>query len=158
MATATLNGEVATNGAVTTANRNGQKWHDKYPHLGTGPVPLDPFISQKQFELERERIFKKAWLHVGRVEQIPKAGDQLIKGLAICNTSINIVLGKDGKVNAFHNVWSLRGNQIAWDNEGTCQNFTCKFHGWSYGLDGNLKFVPDEESFSELKKETLGMT
>ena len=68
-----------------------------------------------------------------------------------------IVLGKDGKANAFHNVWSLRGNQIAWDNEGTCQNFTCKFHGWSYGLDGNLKFVPDEESFFELKKETFGM-
>ena len=45
MATATLNGEVATNGAVTTTNRNGQKRYDKYPHLRTGPVLLDPFIS-----------------------------------------------------------------------------------------------------------------
>lgn len=23
--------------------------------------------------------------------------------------------------------------------------FTCKFHGWSYALDGSLKFVPDEQ-------------
>jgi hypothetical protein len=36
--------------------------------------------------------------------------------------------------------------------------FTCKFHGWSYALDGKLAFVPDEERFFGLKKETLGMT
>ena len=148
-----------TNGAATNGNgSSGYKWHNKYPHLGTGMVPADVFTSEEHFELERERIFKKVWLNVGRVEEIPNAGDYLVKDLAVCNTSVIIVRGKDGAVNAFHNMCSHRGNKIAWDNGGTCHNFTCKFHGWSYGLDGKLKFVPDEESFFELKKDTLGMT
>ena len=146
----------------TPANGNGAaggyKWHNKYPHLGTGPVPADVFISQEQFELERERIFKKVWLNVGRVERIPNPGDYFVQDLAVCNTSVIVVRGKDGAVHAFHNMCSHRGNKIAWDQGGTCQNFTCKFHGWSYGLDGKLKFVPDEESFFDLKKETLGLT
>ena len=158
MATATLEGDVKTNGSVPNRYGTGYRWHNKYPHLGTEKIPAGSFTSEEQFELERERIFKKVWLNVGRVEQIPNAGDYFVKDLAVCNTSIIVVRGKDGAVNAFHNMCSHRGNKIAWDNGGTCQNFTCKFHGWSYGLDGKLKFVPDEESFFELKKETLGMT
>ena len=142
----------------TTRSENRSKWHDKYPHLGTGPLPATVFTSEEQFAQERERIFKKVWLNVGRVEQIPHPGNYFVKDLAVCNTSVIVVRGKDGKVKAFHNMCSHRGNKIAWDNKGTCQMFTCKFHGWSYALDGKLSFVPDEERFFALKKETLGLT
>jgi phenylpropionate dioxygenase-like ring-hydroxylating dioxygenase large terminal subunit len=139
-------------------NGNGTRWHDKYPHLGTDPLPADVFTSEEQFERERERIFQKVWLNVGRVEQVPHPGDYFVKDLAVCNTSVIVVRGKDGAVKAFHNMCSHRGNKIAWDTQGTCRMFTCKFHGWSYALDGKLAFVPDEERFFGLKKETLGMT
>jgi len=142
----------------TTRNGNSTRWHDKYPHLGRDPLPADVFTSAEQFERERERIFKKVWLNVGRVEQIPRPGDYFVKDLAVCNTSVIVVRGKDGTVKAFHNMCSHRGNKIAWDNGGTCRMFTCKFHGWSYALDGRLAFIPDEERFFGLKKETLGMT
>ena len=144
------------NGAPTQGS--GTKWHDQYPHLGKDPLPAEVFTSAEQFEQERERIFKKVWLNAGRVEQIPHPGDYFVKDLAVCNTSVIVVRGKDGTVKAFHNMCSHRGNKIAWDNRGTCRMFTCKFHGWSYGLDGSLKFVPDEERFFPLQKETLGMT
>ena len=81
-----------------------------------------------------------------------------MEDLPVCDTSILVVRGKDGAIRAFHNVCSHRGNKIAWDKGGSCQNFTCKFHGWTYGLDGALKFVPDEERFSDLPKARLGMT
>src|SRR5262245_1783012 len=142
----------------TTTHGNSTRWHDKYPHLGTAPLPAAVFTSEEQFAREREQIFKKVWLNVGRVEQIPHAGDYFVKDLAVCNTSVVVVRGKDGSVRAFHNMCSHRGNKIAWDNKGTCQMFTCKFHGWSYALDGKLTFVPDEAGFFGLKKETLGMT
>lgn len=158
MATSGLQGQIATDTNAVTRASGRQKWHDKYSHLGTGPIAVDPFVSQAQFELERDRIFKKVWLHIGRVEQIPSTGDYFVKDLAVCNTSVIVSRGRDGSVNAFHNMCSHRGNKILWDEDGTCQNFTCKFHGWSYGLDGQLKFVPDEESFFDLKKKTLGMT
>lgn len=151
----------ATNG-LTTNGVNGKvhsgKWHDKYPHLGKGPLPVDGFISEEQFRLEQEHIFKKVWLNVGRVEQIPKPGDYFVKDLAVCQTSVIIVRGKDDKIHAFHNICSHRGNKVVWNQQGSCQMFTCKFHSWSYALDGKLRFVPDEESFFNLKKEELGLT
>ena len=134
------------------------KWHDRYPELGTGPIPIEPYVSREYFEQERERIFRKVWLNVGRVEQIPQPGDYFVKDLAVCNTSILVVRGKDGTIRAFHNMCSHRGNQLVWDDEGTCQNFTCKFHGWTYALDGSLRHITDERNFFDLKKETLGMT
>ncbi|NOT56232.1 MAG: aromatic ring-hydroxylating dioxygenase subunit alpha [Deltaproteobacteria bacterium] len=135
-----------------------QKWHDRYPELGTGPISIEPYVSRAYFEKERERIFSKVWLNIGRVEQIPRPGDYFVKDLAVCHTSVLVVRGKDGTLRAFHNMCSHRGNQLVWDQKGTCQAFTCKFHGWVYGLDGALRHITDEDNFFALKKETLGMT
>ena len=138
--------------------KNGHRWHARYPRLGTEPLPTDVFTSREQFELEREHVFKKVWLNVARVEQIPEAGDYFVKDIAICQTSILVVRGNDGEIRAFHNMCSHRGNKIAWDDGGSCKVFTCKFHGWAYGLEGALRHVPDEENFFDLKQEKLGLT
>ena len=119
MAISGLQGEITADTTPVTRGSGRQKWHDKYSHLGTGPIPVDPFVSQAQFELERERIFKKVWLHIGRVEQIPDEGDYFVKDLAVCNTSVIDVRGRDGSVKAFHNMCSHRGNKILWDEDGT---------------------------------------
>ena len=60
----------------------GGKWSKRYPDLGTGPVSIEPYISAEYFEKEREYIFRKVWLNVGRVEQIPEPGDYFVKDLA----------------------------------------------------------------------------
>ena len=134
------------------------RWHDRYPELGTGPIPVEPYISPAFFEQEREAVFRKVWLNVGRVEQIPARGDYFVKDLDICRTSILIVRGEDGAVHAFHNMCSHRGNRIVWGSKGKCNAFTCKYHSWTYRLDGALHHVPDENKFFDLKKETLGLT
>ena len=90
-----------TNGAGAT-NGNGLMWHDRYPHLNREPVRADAYTSEEQFALEREHIFKKVWLNVGRVEQLPNPGDYFVKDIAMCQTSILVVRGKDGSINAFH--------------------------------------------------------
>ena len=59
MAISGLQGEITADTTPVTRGSGRQKWHDKYSHLGTGPIPVDPFVSQAQFELERERILKK---------------------------------------------------------------------------------------------------
>lgn len=133
-------------------------WHARYPELGTHPIPIEPYISQEYFDLERERIFRRAWLHVGREEQITKPGDYVVKDLPAARTSVLIVRGKDGKIRAFHNVCSHRSNKLMWGKGGSCQVFSCKFHGWAYNTEGNLSFVPDEEGFFNLKKNALGLT
>lgn len=136
-----------------------KRWHDRYPELGTGPIPIEPYISRAYFEEERELIFRKVWLKVGRVEQIQNPGDYFVRDLAVCKTSILIVHGKDGIIRAFHNMCSHRGNKLVADTHGTCKGFfACKFHGWAYGLDGSLRHIADEASFFNLNKESLGLT
>jgi Rieske 2Fe-2S family protein len=49
-------------------------WTEHYPELGTAPVSFEDSISPAFYELEREAIFKRAWLNVGRMEQLPRNG------------------------------------------------------------------------------------
>lgn len=36
-----------------------KRWHDRYPELGTGPLPIESYVSPEIFEREREKIFRK---------------------------------------------------------------------------------------------------
>ena len=40
---------------------------------------------------------------------------------------------------------------------GTCRQFTCKYHGWRYDLDGALNFVQQEGEFFDLDKDDFGL-
>ena len=66
-------------------------WTQHYPELGTEPVSYEDSISPEIYELEREAIFKRAWLNVGRVEQVPRKGSYFTKELKVVNTSIIVV-------------------------------------------------------------------
>jgi phenylpropionate dioxygenase-like ring-hydroxylating dioxygenase large terminal subunit len=138
-------------------------WTEHYPQLGTGPVSYEDSISPEFYELEREAVFKRTWLNVGRVEQIPRTGNYFTKELKVVNTSIILVRNRDGKVNAFHNICRHRGNKLVWDDDpraetsGTCRQFVCKYHAWRYDLNGNLTFVQQEEEFFDLDKNRYGL-
>ena len=94
-----------------------KRWAKRYPELGTAPIPAEPCVSPAYFERERESVFRRTWLNVGRADEIPNAGDYVVRNLAVCNASLLIVRGKDGVVRAFHNVCSHRGNKLVWDEK-----------------------------------------
>src|SRR6185437_2674426 len=85
---------------------------EHYPELGTGPVSYEDSTSPEIYELEREAIFKRAWLNVGRVEQIPRKGSYLTRELKVANTSIILVRTASGEIKAYHNVCRHRGNKL----------------------------------------------
>ena len=136
-----------------------RRWAKAYPQLGTGPVPAEPCISPEYFACERERVFRRVWVNVGRVDEIPKPGDYVVRDLAVCNASILVMRGDDGVVRGFHNVCSHRGNQLVGDERGSCRGvLTCNFHSWAYDSQGQLRWVPDEENFFDLQKSEHGLT
>src|SRR3546814_8634347 len=51
--------------------------------LGTEPVSTEPYRSPAYFELEQERIFKRAWLCIGRVERLPKPGSYIVQPIEV---------------------------------------------------------------------------
>jgi phenylpropionate dioxygenase-like ring-hydroxylating dioxygenase large terminal subunit len=126
--------------------------------MGTDPVPIEPYISEEYYELEREKVFKKVWLLACRVEQLASIGDFFVKDLPVCDTSVLLVRGENAEIRAFHNQCSHRGNKIAYDRKGNTKTLTCRFHGWVYGLDGRLTFVPDEDNYFDIDKACLGLT
>ena len=89
-------------------------WTEHYPELGTAPVSYESSISPEFYELEREAIFKRAWLNVGRVEQLRRKGGFFTKELAVARTSLIVVRGMDDEIRAFHNVCRHRGNKLVW--------------------------------------------
>src|SRR5271170_7035656 len=78
------------------------RWAHAFPDLGTDPVPTDRCLSPEYFALEREKLFKRVWLKVGRVEEIPHSRDYKIKRLDFANTSVILVRGEDGQIRGFH--------------------------------------------------------
>ena len=138
-------------------------WTQHYPELGTSLVSYADSTSPEFFELERDAIFRRAWLNVGRVEQLPRRGSFFTREIRIAKSSVIIVRDMDDRVRAFHNVCRHRGNKILWDHSpsepasGVCRQFTCKYHGWRYGLDGRLNFVLSEEEFFDFDKEDFGL-
>lgn len=136
-----------------------KKWAAKYPELGTGPVPVEPYISPDYFELERERVFRRTWINVCRIDDLPKPGTFFVRDLAVCKTSLLIIRGKDNVIRAFHNVCSHRGNLVSPHESGQCNTgLFCPFHNWQYNDRGELIGVPDEESFFDFDKKKHGLT
>jgi Rieske 2Fe-2S family protein len=138
-------------------------WTAHYPELGTAPLSYEDSISPEFYELEKDAIFKRSWLNVGRVEQLPRKGSYFTKELAFANTSVVIVRDMSGEVRAFHNICRHRGNKLVWtdfpreESSGSCRQFVCKYHGWKYELDGACSFVQQEEEFFDLDKADYGL-
>jgi len=153
-------GRTSANGYTKPAEGS---WTEHYPELGTAPISYEDSISPEFYELEREAIFKRAWLNVGRVEQLPRNGSYFTKELAVAKTSIVVVRGLDGEVRAFHNICRHRGNKLVWqdfprdETSGSCRQFVCKYHGWQYDLDGACTFVQQEGEFFDLDKADYGL-
>lgn len=126
--------------------------------LNTSPMPTSLYTDPAQFEAERERVFRRAWLMVGRVERIPKAGDFFVKELAILKTSIIVARSEDGRVRAFHNVCAHRANIVEHRACGNAKRFVCRYHSWGYNNAGDLAHVPDEAGFFNLDKKKCGLT
>jgi len=138
-------------------------WTEHWAELGTAPVDYSDSIDPAYYELEKEAIFKRTWLQVGRVEQVPRTGSYFTKELDVADTSLIIVRGKDKEVRAFHNMCRHRGNKLVWNDypgdevKGTCRVFTCKYHAWRYELDGALSYVQQETEFFGLDKTQYGL-
>ena len=121
---------------------------------GRGPVPSKPYYDPEWYELERQAIFMRTWLHIGHVCELPEAGSFIVREVEFAKASLLIVRGKDGEVRAFHNVCTHRGTQlVSQESSGKRAQFSCPYHMWTYGTDGKLLSAPDFERFYVAKED-----
>ena len=125
--------------------------------LGTDPIPAAPYFEEGYFALEREAVFRRTWLQIGHVCEIAEPGRFMVRQVEIAKASILIVHGKDGRLRAFHNVCTHRGTQLVQEDCGTRSSFTCPYHSWTFGYDGQLRSAPDFERFY-VEKSSCGLS
>jgi glycine betaine catabolism A len=110
------------------------------PDVGEGRKALAAhwYVSTEVFGAERERVFARDWICVGREEQVASSGDFFIASVA--GESFIVTRDRSGVLHAFYNVCRHRGTRMC---ESASGHFTgsiqCPYHAWTYGLDGALK-------------------
>ncbi len=136
-----------------------EQWIRNYPNLGTEQISTEAATSPEFFEQERDQVFRRSWLVVGRQQDVADSGDWFLKEVPSPKASVLVMRGEDGVIRAFYNTCKHRGSKLVHENCGSgVKGFSCPLHGWVYDSSGNLAFVPDENEFYQLDKPALGLT
>ncbi len=119
-------------------------------------LPVDAYISQDWFDREQEQIFSRTWAYAGFAEDLSEPGQYLSVQAGLNN--IFIIMGRDHRVRAFHNICRHRGTQLLRAAGKSQKAITCPYHDWTYDLEGNLVSVPEErKEFQGIDKSCLGL-
>ena len=105
-----------------------------------GMIPAHIYNDRDVFELEKERVFGRAWLFLGHESEIPAPGDYVVR--RILEDSFILARGEDGVVRAHFNMCLHRGMQVCRAEMGNASHFRCPYHGWTYRNDGRLAGLP----------------
>ena len=105
-------------------------------------------------ELERDLIFRKHWLGVGRADRVKSPGD--FAALEIAGVPLILLRDAEGVLRAFANTCRHRGARLL-EGEGSCRRISCPFHGWTYKLDGSLTGGPALEETKDFDKSQFGL-
>ena len=113
---------------------------DRVEHL-----PVETWTSRQVFDREIEALFSGQPQVVGHVDSVRQPGSYMIAGPYV------IVRGNDRILRGFYNTCRHRGaTLVSKECDKPMQSFTCRFHGWRYGLDGTLRHIPRDFAFPSL--------
>jgi len=126
--------------SVTPESRAEQLLRKGRAALDNARIPAPFYNNPAVWELERERVFGRAWTFLAHESEIPNRGDYVVRPLA--GSPVIVARGDDGEVRAMFNICPHRGNQICRDESGNAPRFKCSYHGWVYNNKGDLVGVP----------------
>ncbi len=121
-----------------------------------GPMTNDPavYVDPVRAEAEKRAIFRTLPLLAGLSADIPEPGDKMLFDAA--GPSILIVRAKNGSVNAFLNMCTHRAAKVVTECSRSTR-MTCRFHGWTFDLEGTLIGMPGAKGFEGVTKTERGL-
>ena len=104
---------------------------------------------------EREHVFFRDWIAVGRAEEMPEPGTFVLRDFF--GEHVLLVRGRDGVIRAFYNVCRHRGTAVEERECGNAVRFQCPYHAWIYDLDGRLIRAKHTDDLEDFSFETFGL-
>jgi choline monooxygenase len=104
-------------------------------------IPGPWYLDERFAHLERERVFARNWVAVGRADHVAAPGQFFT--VEIASEPLVVVRGSDGRLRAFYNVCRHHAAAVMTAPCGKAEHLRCPYHGWTYGLDGALKGAPE---------------
>ncbi|MEM8496783.1 MAG: SRPBCC family protein [Pseudomonadota bacterium] len=118
-------------------------------------IPAGRYVDERFYQLELQSIWRKSWLLAAHIDEIPDAGCWMLWDNA--GQPVVIVHAENGDINAFYNTCQHRGAPVVTERAGKNNRLTCKYHGWSYNLQGELKGMRDPEDFRDFDMSCRGL-
>jgi len=103
-------------------------------------LPNDVYTSDGYFERERDTLFARTWVCIGRGSDAPLPGD--VHPVNLMGFPMVLVRDEAGRLRVFHNVCSHRGNRLVAERCKVKGVLRCPYHSWTYKLDGTLRGTP----------------
>lgn len=108
-------------------------------------IPSEWYSDEEFYKIDLESIFYKTWQYVGCEEELQNTGDFIVAEVG--NNPLIILRDSESNLRCFYNVCRHRAGFFAKD-KGNANVLRCKYHGWTYNLDGKLIGTPE---FDEVK-------
>lgn len=110
-------------------------------------LPADVYVDSQYDQWDRQRLIRPSWQLAGHISQLQQTGDHLVHDLA----GIPIIVVNTGQnIEAFYNVCRHRGGPLAFES-GNSKTLMCRYHGWNYHLNGQLKSAPEMHHNADFK-------
>lgn len=91
--------------------------------------------------LDVRAVFAHSWQLVSHESQLRDAGDHIVGEIA--GLPIVVIRDTEGRLRAYHNVCRHRAGPLALCDGKGAKALRCKYHGWTYTLDGVLRSAPE---------------
>ena len=104
------------------------------------------------YGLELDGIFSRSWQYAGPLSKLAQPGDHIV--CQIGRVPILITRDRDGELHGFINVCRHRAFPVAVE-DGNRTTLQCRYHAWTYELDGSLRKAPRSEHEAVFDKSEL---
>ena len=114
------------------------------PELLKVEITGDRYTSKEFKDQEWTHMWRRVWMIAGMADDCAAPGDFFTCDLG--HEPLLFVRGKDG-INGFYNICQHRGAKLVLQEKGSMDSFSCIYHGWKYGLEGELVEAQDRDDF-----------
>ncbi|MCU1453682.1 MAG: hypothetical protein JWN46_1828 [Acidimicrobiales bacterium] len=106
---------------------------------GARSLPPAAYTSERFYEFERDAIFRRSWLFLCHVGELPVPGS--FQAVTVADEPLLVTRDEHGGIHVVSAVCQHRGYVIA-EVDGEARHLRCPYHAWTYGLDGRLLAAP----------------